>query len=107
MAHVCLMSCAGSILENDRFEIRIDAGSNTCSSITTQASTKVHPMHKGHAYQYTNINMGRNAFLEYVPEQIIPYKSFKLSQSGSQHKCKRRFIYDVYGNSFSGSNRFK
>ena len=106
MAHVCLMSSAGSILENDRSEIRIDAGLNTCSSITTQAATKVHPNHEGHAYQYTNINLGRNAFLEYVPEQIIPFKSSKV-QSGSQHKCKRRFIYDVYGNSFSGSNRFK
>jgi urease accessory protein len=83
MAHVCLMSSAGSILENDRFEIRIDAGSNTCSSITTQAATKVHPMRKGHAYQYTNINMGRNAFLEYVPDQIIPYKSSKYHQEVS------------------------
>jgi urease accessory protein len=28
---------------------------------------------QGQAYSSITINMGRNAFLEYVPDQIIPY----------------------------------
>ena len=80
MAHIYLMSSAGSILENDRFDIRIDAGSNTCSSITTQAASKVHPMQQGYAGQYTTINLGRNVYLEYVPDQIIPYSSSRYHQ---------------------------
>jgi len=80
MAHIYLMSSAGSILENDRFDIRIDAGSNTCSSITTQAASKVHPMRQGYAGQYTSINLGRNVYLEYVPDQIIPYSSSRYHQ---------------------------
>jgi urease accessory protein len=37
-------------------------------------------MQKGQAYEYTTINVGRNLFLEYVPDQIIPYRSSRYHQ---------------------------
>jgi urease accessory protein len=80
MAHVYLMSSAGSILEGDRFNIAIEAGPGTCSWISTQAATKIHKMMNGYATQNIDINLGKNAYLEFVPEMVIPYKSSKYFQ---------------------------
>jgi urease accessory protein len=83
MANICLMSSAGSVLEGDRSKIAIEAGPATCSRITTQAATKIHKMKSGYAIQRTGICLGKDAYLEFIPEQIIPYKSSKYFQEVS------------------------
>jgi urease accessory protein len=83
MANICLMSSAGSVLEGDRSKIAIEAGPGTCSRITTQAATKIHKMTSGYAVQRTGISLGKDAYLEFIPEQIIPYRSSKYFQEVS------------------------
>ena len=83
MANICLMSSAGSVLEGDRSKIVIEAGPATCSRITTQAATKIHKMTSGYAVQRTGVCLGKDAYLEFIPEQIIPYKSSKYFQEVS------------------------
>ncbi len=80
MAHVYLMSSAGGILQGDRMEIDITAGSGTSSRITTQAATKIYKMDKGYATQNIMISASDTSYLEFVPYQIIPFKSSRFFQ---------------------------
>ena len=80
MAHVYLMSSAGGILHGDRIEIDIVAGSNTASRITTQAATKIYKMDRGYAAQNVAISAHDTSYLEFVPYQLIPFKSSRFCQ---------------------------
>ena len=93
MANICLMSSAGSVLEGDRSKIVIEAGPATCSRITTQAATKIHKMTSGYAVQRTGVCLGKDAYLEFIPEQIIPYKSSKYFQEVSISVSDNCLIY--------------
>jgi len=80
MAHAYLMSSAGGILQGDRMEIDIIAGSGTSSRITTQAATKIYKMNKGYAAQNVTISARDASYLEFIPYQIIPFKSSRFCQ---------------------------
>lgn len=80
MAHVYLMSSSGGILQGDRMEIGIVAGSGTESRITTQAATKIYKMDKGYATQTVSISAAKASYLEFMPYQIIPFRSSRFFQ---------------------------
>jgi urease accessory protein len=80
MPHVYLMSSAGGILQGDRLEIGIDAGENTTARITTQAATKIYRMEKGFAAQTISIDAHRGSYVEFLPHQLIPFKSSRFFQ---------------------------
>ena len=81
MAHVYLMSSAGGILQGDRMEVDIVAGSGTSSRITTQAASKIYKMENGYAAQNITISASAASYLEFLPSQIIPFKSSRFFQS--------------------------
>lgn len=80
MAHVYLMSSAGGILQGDRMEVDITAGSGTSSRITTQAATKIYKMDRGYAAQDIAISTHAASYLEFIPYQLIPFKSSRFCQ---------------------------
>ncbi len=80
MAHVYLMSSAGGILQGDRMEIDIVAGNGTASRVTTQAATKIYKMDRGYAAQSVAISARDASYLEFMPYQIIPFKSSRFYQ---------------------------
>ena len=81
MAKIYIMSSAGGVLERDRLEIDIIALEKTSSIFTTQAATKIYKMDKDYASQEINIYMHKGSYLEFIPEQIIPYGSSRFYQS--------------------------
>lgn len=83
MAHVYLMSSAGGILQGDRMEIKITALHGTSSRITTQAATKIYKMDKGYATQEVAIAAEDESYLEFIPYQLIPFKSSRFCQNVS------------------------
>lgn len=80
MAHVYLMSSSGGILQGDRMEIDIAAGSGTASRVTTQAATKIYKMDRGYAIQNIAVSVRDSSYLEFLPHQIIPFKSSRFYQ---------------------------
>jgi len=83
MAHVYLMSSAGGILQGDRMDIKITALHGTISRITNQAATKIYKMDKGFATQDVTIFAKDGSYLEFIPYQLIPYKSSRFCQNVS------------------------
>ena len=70
---VFIITTTGCILQGDRFNIEIDLASDTRAHVTTQAATKIHSMDANYAAQTQSIMLGEHAYLEYLPDPIIPH----------------------------------
>jgi urease accessory protein len=83
MAYVTLISPSEGILQGDR--CRIDVALRNCAQVhmTTQSATKVYYMERNYATQILNITLDEGCYLEYVPDQIIPYSHSRFYQKAS------------------------
>ena len=79
-AHIYIMSSSGGILQGDEQKIDVVMGRNSAARITTQSATKIYKMEGGYASQYINIHSQEGSYLEFVPHQIIPFKSSRFYQ---------------------------
>ncbi len=48
--------------------------------ITTQGATRIYKMDKNYATQIVKINVDDGCYLEYIPDQIIPYRNSRFYQ---------------------------
>jgi len=48
--------------------------------ITTQGATRVYGMNVSNAIQVVNVSLDDGAYLEFIPDQIIPYKNSRFYQ---------------------------
>ena len=79
-AHIYIMSSSGGILQGDEQKIDIIMDRNSIARITTQSATKIYKMEDGYASQFINIHSQEGSYLEFVPHQIIPFKSSRFYQ---------------------------
>lgn len=79
-AHIYMMSSSGGVLQGDEQKINIIMGTNSTARITTQSATKIYKMDTGYASQYINIHNQKGSYLEFIPHQIIPFKSSRFYQ---------------------------
>ena len=80
MAYVYIVSPSGGILQGDRYLIDITLGNNTFAHVTTQGATRIYKMDKNYASQTVNIKVDEGGFLEYIPDQIIPFRNSRFYQ---------------------------
>lgn len=71
---VHIISNAGGILQGDRYTLEFAALPGACGHLTTQAATKIHEMDANYAEQSQRIELAEGAYLEYLPEPIIPFR---------------------------------
>jgi urease accessory protein len=71
---VVIISNAGGIVQGDRYEIEIELAAEAQAHVTTQAATKIHQMDANYATQVQTIRLGEGAYLEYLPDQVIPHR---------------------------------
>lgn len=72
---VHLHNVSGGVLSGDSLEYDINLAPDTEVQLTTTSATRVYRRREGapSAVQCTNITVGRNALLEYVPDPVIPF----------------------------------
>jgi urease accessory protein len=80
MAYVYIVSPSGGILQGDRYLIDITLGNNTFAHVTTQGATRIYKMDKNYASQTVNIKVEEGSLLEYIPDQIIPFRNSRFYQ---------------------------
>ena len=74
MPVVFIITNSGGILQGDRYTLDFTVGQDACGHITTQAATKIHEMDANYASQTQEITLEEGAYLEYIPEPIIPFR---------------------------------
>ncbi len=80
MAYLFIMSPSGGILQGDRYTIDFTLKKNAIANISTQGATRIYKMDANYASQTININVEENCYLEFIPDQIIPYKHSRYYQ---------------------------
>ena len=73
LASVTICSPAGGVLQGDRLciEVALDAGAQL--RLETQSATRLYAMPDGSASGHVSLKLGPGAFLEYVPDPLIPF----------------------------------
>ena len=80
MAYLYVISPSGGILQGDRYRIDISLQNNAIAHITTQGATRIYSMNSNSASQIVNLSVDEGCYLEFVPDQIIPYKNSRYYQ---------------------------
>lgn len=80
MAYIYIMSPSGGILQGDRYRIDITLSNNAFAHVTTQGATRIYKMEKNCGTQIVNIKAGEGSYLEYIPDQIIPFHNSRFYQ---------------------------
>jgi urease accessory protein len=83
MAHVFVLSPSGGVLQGDRYRTDIELKNGAMSHITTQGATRIYKMNSNYATQMINLNVGKDCYLEFLPEQLIPYKNSRYYQKAT------------------------
>jgi urease accessory protein len=74
MPCVFIISNSGGILQGDRNTISLKVGPKAQAHVTTQSATKIHEMDANYAAQSQEIVLQDNAYLEYLPDPMIPHR---------------------------------
>jgi len=80
MAYVYIISPSGGILQGDRFRMDIALTNSAIAHVTTQSATRIYRMNKNFGTQIINLDVDKNCYLEYIPDQIIPYRDSRFYQ---------------------------
>ena len=83
MAHLFVLSPSGGVLQGDRYRTDIELKNRAMSHITTQGATRIYKMNSNYATQMINLNVGKDCYLEFLPEQLIPYKNSRYYQKAT------------------------
>lgn len=81
IAYAYIMSPSGGVLQGDRLRIEVRVGRGARAHLTTQAATKVYGMERNYATQEVDVVVEERGYLEFVPDQLIPYKGSRFHQS--------------------------
>jgi len=71
---VFVVSTSGGVLQGDRLDIAIALGRDARAHVTSQGATRLQEMDANFAAQTQQITLGPGAYLEYMPEALIPYR---------------------------------
>ena len=80
LAYLYIVSASGGILQGDRYRIDITMKKNSMAHITTQGATRIYSMNSNSATQMINARLEENSYLEFIPDQIIPYQNSRFYQ---------------------------
>jgi urease accessory protein len=79
LAHVFLITSSGCLLQGDRLALEVALGRQARAHVTTQSATKIHAMESNYALQTQSFLLGEDAYLEFLPEPLIPHRRARFS----------------------------
>ncbi len=83
MAFIYLCNVTAGVLQGDSLQVRVHACPGARAHLTTQAATKVFAMPDGSACLDTCLYVDQGAWLEYLPEPLIPFQGARYRQQTS------------------------
>ena len=83
MAYMYIISPSGGVLQGDRYRMDITLRKHALAHITTQGATRIYRMENNYATQIVNIDVGEGCYLEYIPDQVIPFRDSRFYQEAN------------------------
>ncbi len=80
-----ILNPGGGYLDGDRYQMQIRLRDKAKLTLTTQSATKVYKTPHTQAYQETEIFLGKDSYLEYLPDPLIAYKDARYYQKDIVH----------------------
>jgi len=80
MAFIYVQNPTGGIFAGDRLATSVAAGEDVRVHLTTQSATKVYRMDGGEAIQELRFELERGAYVEHVPDPLIPQAGARFHQ---------------------------
>ena len=80
LAFLYLLNSTPGLFQDDIQTINVTAGPQTRTHLTTPSATKVFAMPQREARQFLNLDLQEDAYLEYLPEPLIPFRGSRLRQ---------------------------
>ena len=80
MAFVFVANPTAGIFQGDHQRIQVEVQPGAKAHVTNQSASKIHAMPDFAAYQHTNLAVADNSYLEYLPEQLIPFRCSRFRQ---------------------------
>lgn len=82
MAFVYVQNPSGGVFEGDRLNIQVTAEPETRVHLTSQSATKLCRSHDGgRGTQEWHIGVGSGAYVEHIPDALIPHKGARYHQN--------------------------
>jgi urease accessory protein len=81
LAHVHNLS--GGILDSDSLSWQVDVGPRAQAQVTSTGATRIYRSRspQSRATQCMRVNVGSDAYLEYLPDQLIPFAGSRFDQT--------------------------
>jgi urease accessory protein len=80
MAFVYMLQSGEGIVQGDRYRLDLECAPGAAVHFTTQAATKIYRMTENFACQLVNLTAGAGAFVEYLPDPVIPFRDSRFYQ---------------------------
>jgi urease accessory protein len=78
LAWLFVITTSGCVLQGDRLALEVGLGPHAQAHVTTQSATKIHAMDANYAVQTQVITLADGAYLEFVPEPLIPHRQARF-----------------------------
>ena len=73
LPYVLLLNPSGGILQGDRYSYTFELGEHAHAFLADTEATKIYKMDGNYASRFTEVNLGKDAVLEYISREVIPY----------------------------------
>lgn len=85
LAH--LHNVSGGILDSDALEWRVDVGAGALAQLTSTGATRIYRSRSRDsiATQRAMVTLAKNAYFEYLPDQLIPFAGSRFEQQTEIH----------------------
>src|SRR5262245_59821069 len=80
MAFIYALQMGDGLVQGDRSRVALDCAPGSAVHVTTQAATKLYRMDDNFATQIVDLRAGDGAYVEYLPDSIIPFRGARFYQ---------------------------
>ena len=81
LAWLFMITTSGCVLQGDRLALEVTLAPRARAHVTTQSATKIHSMDANYAVQTQSIVLADGAYLEFLPEPLIPHRRARFASS--------------------------
>lgn len=98
LPYVLYVNPTGGIVQGDRYVYEYDLKDDSEAFITDTMATKLYKMDLNYASRYTNVYLGENSRLEYIPKETIAFANTRWYQCTVFHvKDNSKLLYsDIF-----------